>query len=217
MNENVNFRTALHGFNRDDVVAYIEQVSLDHEKEVRALQDANARLLAELDGNNAAEIRKELDEERSQSDQLSARCAELFNENKALKEEIEQLRSAPPAAAEPVSPLDAPIAPVDAEPAASEKDYEAMELAAYRRAEVAERLAKERAAKVYEQLDSVFADANEQMAANDTDLSRLTESLRLNIAQLQDILGAIRGSYNSTKESFRAFSDRNRELADNQD
>ena len=87
-----------------------------------------------------------------------------------------------------------------------------MELAAYRRAEVAERLARDRANSIYEQLGTVFADASQKLDSNENDLDRLSESLQMNMSQLQGVLNAIRGSYTVARESFRSFSDRNREF-----
>ena len=46
---NHNFRTALHGFQRDDVVQFIEAKTLEHEKELRQKNDEISRLRAQLD------------------------------------------------------------------------------------------------------------------------------------------------------------------------
>ena len=39
-----NFRAAINGFNRSDVVNYIEECSINHERALRQLRDENARL-----------------------------------------------------------------------------------------------------------------------------------------------------------------------------
>ena len=44
-----NFRAALNGFNRYDVVNYIEESSISHEKALRQLRDENAKLRADLE------------------------------------------------------------------------------------------------------------------------------------------------------------------------
>ena len=44
-----NFRAALNGFNRSDVVNYIEESSISHEKALRQLRDENAKLRADLE------------------------------------------------------------------------------------------------------------------------------------------------------------------------
>ncbi len=43
-----NFRAAINGFNRSDVVNYIEECSINHERALRQLRDENARLRADL-------------------------------------------------------------------------------------------------------------------------------------------------------------------------
>lgn len=228
-----NFRSSMHGFNRDDVIAYIEKTSLEHEKDLRALQDANARMRQQLDECDVDLLREELSNARAalaaaekKVEQLEAEKAMLEGELAGAREALAEAANAPASAldacfAEPVeeepapaesSPLNAPILPV-CEPAPAEpaKDYEALELAAYRRAEVAERLARERANTIYDQLGEVFNAASTKLDSNEIDLTQLTQALQLNMSQLQDVLDAIRGSYTDARESFRSFSDRNRE------
>lgn len=219
-----NFRSSMHGFNRDDVIAYIEKTSLEHEKDLRALQDANARMRQQLDECDVDLLRAELAAAKESAAAAEEKCvalqaekAMLEGELTAAKEALAATESAPavseeaPVVAE-VSPLNAPIMPVcDPAPAEPAKDYEALELAAYRRAEVAERLARERASGVYEQLGEVFNTASAKLDSNENDLTQLTQALQFNMSQLQDVLDAIRGSYTDARESFRSFSDRNRE------
>lgn len=218
-----NFRSSMHGFNRDDVIAFIESYSLEHEKEVRALQDANARLTQQVNESGAEQLQAALAEAQAALADAQARCVSLEAEKTMLEGELaaakaalEEAANAPvptetPAQAD-VSPLNAPIAPICETPAEPAKDYAAMELAAYRRAETTERLARERANKVYEQLGEVFSNASERLDSNEADLDQLTDALQLNMKQLQDVLDSIRGSYTDARESFRSFSDRNCEL-----
>lgn len=44
-----NFRAAINGFNRSDVVNYIEECSIQHERALRQLRDENARLRSDLE------------------------------------------------------------------------------------------------------------------------------------------------------------------------
>lgn len=218
-----NFRSSMHGFNRDDVIAFIESYSLEHEKEVRALQDANARLTQQVNESGSEQLQAALAEAQAALADAQARCVSLEAEKAMLEGELaaakaalEEAANAPvptetPAQAD-VSPLNAPIAPICETPAEPAKDYAAMELAAYRRAETTERLARERANKVYEQLGEVFSNASERLDSNEADLDQLTDALQLNMKQLQDVLDSIRGSYTDARESFRSFSDRNCEL-----
>ena len=63
------FRTSIGGFNRDDVVHYIETASVEHLKELRQVKDANEKLEAEK-----AALRAELDETKKK---LTAANAKL--------------------------------------------------------------------------------------------------------------------------------------------
>ena len=114
-----NFRSALGGFNRDDVVRYIEYINTQHNAQVAQLntQLQNAQeALSKAQGGANSDLQAQLDA-------ALARCTELE------------------------AALAAKGAPTDSE------------LEAYRRAERAERLAKERAAQIYDQANAVLADA----------------------------------------------------------
>lgn len=184
------------------------------------MQDANARLQQQLDENDVDLMREQLSEAKASLAAaeekyvaLEAEKAVLEGELAAAKTALAEAESAAPEAAPAgVSPLNAPIMPVCEAPAEPAKDYAAMELAAYRRAEVAERLARERASNVYDQLGVVFSTASAKLDSNESDLDQLTQALQFNMNQLQEILGAIRSSYADARESFRSFSDRNRDL-----
>lgn len=222
-----NFRTALHGFNREDVVAYIESLTLDQEKERRSLQDANLRLVAQLDEANAAleqvqnnptleqaleAAKNELALANEQLDALKAENVALTAKNRTLETELTQLREHATTAA----PLSAPIPPVaevmPTQP--KERDYSELELAAYRRAEVTERLARERSAEVYRQVRAVFSNASARIETGKSDLDQLTRTLQLDINQLLQLLSTIRGSYAEAEQSFQAVSEKNRQLAE---
>lgn len=232
MAENINgknFRAALHGFNREDVVAYIDSMTLEQEKERRSLQDANLRLQSQLDeANEALEAAKENPSLRQTLDEATAELAELREElakassenvaltakNHALEAELSQLREQQGNTA--ARPLSAPIPPVGEvlpiQP--SQKDYSELELAAYRRAEVTERLARERAAEVYRQVRAVFGNASARIDTGKSDLDQLTRTLQLDINQLLQLLSTIRSSYAEAEQSFQAVSEKNRQLAE---
>ena len=113
-----SFRTALQGFNRADVVHFIEQNTAAHEAELRQLQLENSRLAQQLGDANTYIV------------QLQQTVTSL-----------QQAPAAPAAVPEPVLP------PLEQETPPSQ--YEELELAAYRRAEQAERKARERAAAFF--------------------------------------------------------------------
>ena len=108
-----NFRTAFHGFNREDVVRFLETATARHTAEVNQLQDDVARLEKEL-----AALREQQTPEVSR-EELEA----LRGENTRLKAQIEELEAQ----------LTEPEAPVG-----DQTNWKDEELAAYRRAETVE-------------------------------------------------------------------------------
>lgn len=125
-----SFRSALGGFNREDVVRYIEYINNKHNAELEQLNNqlqAARASLAQAKAEGAAELKAQLEA-------ANARCAEL-------EAQLAQRQACP----QPQQPA----------PAVKTDD----ELEAYRRAERAERLARDRAAQIYAQANAVLADA----------------------------------------------------------
>ena len=135
------FRTAVSGFNRTDVVNYIESASMEHQKALRKLTDErdklaaeNAQLQTQLTGLQARLI-------QADNDALTEQVNTLAQEGSGL---AEQLKAAEAARAEAAAqPQPAPEAgPIEEEPAAETLEAPAQEpsltekeLTAYRRAE----------------------------------------------------------------------------------
>ena len=118
-----NFRTAFHGFNREDVVRFLETATARHTAEVNQLQDDVARLEKEL-----AALREQQTPEVSR-EELEA----LRGENTRLKAQIEELEAQ----------LTEPEAPVG-----DQTNWKDEELAAYRRAETVNGLIADLAARM---------------------------------------------------------------------
>lgn len=200
-----SFRTAFHGFNRDDVVQYIETVNNQHDAALAAQREENQRLRKELerereDAQTAREradrLKAEKTELESQQGALNARLEEaarseeiaqaLREEKQALQEELQTLREENCALREDLSAKDAALEAVQAprnEP--PRQDWTGEELAAYRRAEQAERLAKARAARSFDQINALVADlaarldeAIDQTAQAETKVNADLEQLR---------------------------------------
>lgn len=136
--EKQTFRSAFNGFNREDVVRYIEFLNNQHKNQLSQLNTELEELRAQLaqaqeQSNPSADADLELRLEESQT-RCASLEAELAEANTMLEEALnvqnqaEQLRS-------------------DAE------------LEAYRRAERAERLARERAEQLYAQANGALAEA----------------------------------------------------------
>ena len=116
------FRSALNGFNREDVVRFIEYTNARHEAEVARLKEELEALRAELEKCQPAELLR--------VEELVQKCVDLEQENAALREQA----------------------------AANEKSQADEELAAYRRAERAERAAKTRVSQMYIRANAALAD-----------------------------------------------------------
>ena len=157
-----NFRSAFHGFNREDVVSYIEYINNQHNSQIAQLntqlQNANEALTKALAQPKNTEL-----EEKIQA--LEARCKELE----------EQLAARP-----------------EVQPVPEKTDDE---LEAYRRAERAERSAKERAAQIYDQANAVLADVTvrtEDAAAKLKALiAQVADQLQLTEQELQGAVSAL--------------------------
>jgi len=155
-----NFRSAFNGFNRQDVVQYIEFINHQHNSQLEQLttQLQNAREELSLCKNAPQQ------DLQAQLDDALARCAELE----------EQLASC-------------------------QNMQQDNELEAYRRAERAERKAKERADQIYAQANAVLADATvkvEAAAAQMNDMAQQIQEKLLSskaaIAEAVDAMYAIR-------------------------
>lgn len=185
------FRTQLKGFHREDVINFIQQQTQEHERRVRTMQEEIARLQGELnDARTEAERAhgaQEAEAETTQEElaQASERCAELEAENAAAREEIARLTKRCEALEEAKQPEPA----AEEKPAAEEpKNYKELELAAYRRAELAERMAKERAAASDEQMKRILALTDERLMHTSQDFQTLLETFTKDFEQLRQVI-----------------------------
>ena len=164
-----NFRSAFNGFNREDVVHYLEYLNAKHSNQVNQLTAENEALRQQVDAL------PELDNQQSVISSLEDRCAELarqLEESQARCAELEQQlaqSAAPEQNAE--TPALSPIA--------------SDELEAYRRAERIEREAKERAELVYFQANSVLTEASAKVDGISADITEMADKVMSQLTQLQ--------------------------------
>ena len=156
MAESRNFRSALNGFNRQDVVLYIEYLNTKHTTLVNQLKSEKQSLADELEALRTQQAAPSVTLEEHDS---------VVKELEALRAEMEALRA-------------------NADIAAQQKLAEE-ELAAYRRAEQVEREAKERAQQMYRQAAATLADANVKVADSAHLLDTMSEKLTLQLNELQ--------------------------------
>lgn len=141
MAEQRSFRGALGGFNRQDVVRYIEYLNAKHTGIVNQLNNEKQALLDEL----AALQAKLTQLNGTQPEQPEAEAEKSLSEVDALREQLAQVTAQRDAAL------------------ANSKELAAEELEAYRRAERMERAAKERSEQMYRLATATLADATTQV------------------------------------------------------
>lgn len=192
MAEQKTFRTSFNGFNREDVVHYIEYLNAKHAAEVNELRSEIDFLRA-----NGAQTVTQSAEERQSIEQLEEKLREAISE----KYHAEQQRDA--ALAEKAE-LEASCHEARQALMLAEEQRDAaqnhtndlynrveQELEAYRRAERTERMAREHAEKVYHQVNSVLADATVKVDDAAATIGELTDMV---CTQLSELQSAVEGS-----------------------
>lgn len=186
-----SFRSALNGFNREDVVRYIEYLNAKHVAEINQLTSELEYLRGKQDQAPEAPAEETVD---PVIEQQAARIRELFDEKKALTEELEALREEKAALEQQLSDAQAEKQAVVA-PAPSRVEEE---LEAYRRAERTERLARDRAEQMYRQANGVIADATEKVDEAASQIGELTDRV---MNQLMELQNAVTGSKEALREA----------------
>lgn len=159
MAEKNTFRSALNGFNREDVVHYIEYLNSKHTAQINQLESENAELRSKLESLQAQPAPSDTEESLPCPD-----CAALQQQLDAALAELEQLKNVP------------------------EGDLTTQELEAYRRAERAERAAKERSEQIYRQATATLAQATTQV---DDAAGRVQELVDRVTSQITDLQTAV--------------------------
>ena len=90
-----------------------------------------------------------------------------------------------------------PEEPAQADPSVTEK-----ELAAYRRAEQAERNAAVRARRIYAQLSSLCEDARGRYLDSGEEIAALTSDLSTGLSRLQDALADVQVIFDDAQNAF---------------
>lgn len=175
------FRSALNGFNREDVASYLEYLNSKHTAQVNQLTSEADFLRSKLDAVQPTDDQSEIihaleaerDDLRTQLEELKAYCA-------TLEQALEETRSTPTAAA--IS-ADAPCTPAE-------------ELEIYRRAERTERMARERADLIYRQTNGILNEASVRVNDMAEQVVPIADQILMQINQLQNTV-------NTTKQSLQ--------------
>ena len=190
MNEPQTFRSAFNGFHREDVVNHIAYMTTKHETLVKELRSENDTLRteledlrAQLDDDTAAQDRAaELEQAREGKEaELTSVREELETANQLLNEQAEQLAAL---REELEEAREAAAKPAAIEKSANHWD----ELRAYRRAETAERQAKERVNDLYTSANTALRGAGATLGDTNAAFEALAEKFRADLVELMNAI-----------------------------
>ena len=178
------FRSALNGFNREDVVHYIEYLNSVHTAEINQL-NSELEFLRNQEPEAPAPVEvpaPDTTETDALIEQQATRIRELFDRCKELEAELKEAQEAKIHAEEKLQAVVTQQASVQAR--VNE------ELEAYRRAERIERLAKERAERLYHQTNGALADASIKVDEAAGQIGQLTDLVITQLTQLQEAVAS---------------------------
>lgn len=175
------FRSAFNGFNREDVVRYMEFINNKHSAQVAQLTNELEYLRGKQDTLDSGRV-----------SQLEKDLAAALAENESLKQRIFQLEK----------DLARKPAPVTTASASTESELEA-----YRRAERVERSAKERARQLTAQTAGVLSNASSQMEDSAAALENLADQLSGQLEQLRTAMDSSRRTVKEAADAVQTFAD----------
>ncbi len=167
-----SFRNALGGFHKEDVVHYIEYLNSKHSSQINQLTSEAEELRAKLKALEAAAS------DNKEKDALEARCGELTVALDQAKQDKSALEAQLAQQAQEIARLNAQMAE-------REQSLATKELEAYRRAEQAERLAKERADAIYQQAAGTLAQATTQVDQAAATFRQIADQVSGQMSKLQ--------------------------------
>lgn len=174
------FRSSFNGFNREDVVRYMEFINNKHSAQVAQLTNELEYLRGKQDTQDSGRVT-----------QLEKDLAVAQAENENLKQRIAQLEK---------QLADRPDVPT----AATATDSE---LEAYRRAERVERIAKERARQLTVQTAGVLRNASTQLENSSAALDELTGQMTRQLEQLRAAMENSRRTVREAADSVQVSPD----------
>ena len=213
------FRSALNGFNREDVVRYIEYLNSVHTAEINQLNSELEYLRNQEPAAPAPVEVPVVDTSANDAliEQQASRIRELFDRCRALESQLAEAQQAKAQAEENVQAVmaqlteaqnanqaaTAQLAEAQEAKAHAEEKLQAVvtqqnnvqaraneELEAYRRAERIERLAKERAERLYHQTNGALADASIKVDEAAGQIGELTDLVMAQLTQLQEAVAS---------------------------
>ena len=198
MAEQQNFRTAFNGFNRDDVVQYIEELNARHAAEVNQLNADLQYLQEKLDALESAcpdcdaPLMGETPVDSALIEELEAKVADAEEAARTTKAQLDAQKS---------ENLRLQVL-LDAALARQVENRAHPELDTYRRAERVERDARNRARIVSDKANAALSDATVKVDQTAAQLSTLTEDA---MQQLKQLMLAISGSKQVLRDTATAL------------
>ncbi len=169
-----NFRSAFNGFNREDVVHYLEYINTKHNNQLNQLTAENQEL--------RAAAQQPVQDLQELVDSLQAQCAELtaqLEAEKAANADLTGKLEALETRCKELETSEVPAA-MDAKSVLASEELET-----YRRAERIEREAKERADLVYYQANGVLSEATAKVEGISADITDMADQVMRQLTQLQ--------------------------------
>ncbi len=215
MNEPQTFRSAFNGFHREDVVNHIAYMTNKHESLVKDLRSENETLRSELE-----ELRRRMDADAATQDRtaelekkLSERDAALASVRSGLEAELASAREELTAANQLLNEQSAQLAALreeleEAKEAAAkapklEKSASHWdELRAYRRAETAERQAKERVNDLYDCANTALRSAGSTLGSTNKAFESLAEKFRADLVDLMEAIETGRDALHAAADTI---------------
>ena len=190
MTEPQTFRSAFNGFHREDVVNHIAYMTTKHEAQVKELREENDALQTEL-----SQLRGQMDQDaadRSRIPSLEQTIADRDAALASLREELETANQLMNEQAAQMAALREELEEAKeaaAKPAAIEKSANHWdELRAYRRAETAERQAKERVNDLYDSATGALRTAGSTLGSANASFEELAEKFRADLVALMETI-----------------------------
>lgn len=181
-----SFRSAFNGFNREDVVHYIEYMNSQHSTQVNQLS------------SEVEFLRQKLTHIQAEQPTVDDRAAKLEEACAILREQLQEAQDLNSALEEKCLQLTKERD--DALAAGATKVHVSVEaeLEAYRRAERVERLARERVEQLYHQANGTLADAAIKVEDASNQINTLSDLVSAQLTQLQN---AVTGSKQALQDA----------------
>lgn len=184
MEQPTQFRSSLNGFNRQDVVRYMEFVNNKHAAQVAQLTSELEYLRGKqetLDAGRTAQLEKDLSAAQLENAALRRRVAEL-------EKQLADRDAAAPAPAPAAAPSES-------------------ELEAYRRAERVERVARERAKQLTRQAAQALDQAGTQAEEAAAQIAQVSSQLSEQLARLQEAMDSGSRTLRQTVDTVQTLAD----------